>query len=182
MKAAMAATMPSGFICALPSIVHTSASSTFSANSGRRAKLGAAVRGVRWRPGRSGRRGYGARLRCLAVELGLLEDDERLLVQFRPDGDVCNVGHVVVGQPIDVVHDARLVRLDGGENEQVLRAGEWRGRGGVRARKGMNASRFGGAGTRTRQGCARMAGQVAPAGCGYRRTSSSGGRSSRAVR
>ena len=33
MKASMAATIPSGVICALPSIVHTSGSSTLSANS-----------------------------------------------------------------------------------------------------------------------------------------------------
>lgn len=56
----------------------------------------------------------------LAVQLRLLEDDERLLVQLRADGDVCDVGHVEVGEAVDVVHHARLVRLDGGEDEQVL--------------------------------------------------------------
>mmetsp|Transcript_37454 Transcript_37454/g.84891 ORF Transcript_37454/g.84891 Transcript_37454/m.84891 type:complete len:394 (+) Transcript_37454:1675-2856(+) len=56
----------------------------------------------------------------LAVQLGLLEDDESLLVQLRADGDVGDVGHVVIVEPVDVVHDARCVGLDGGEDEQVL--------------------------------------------------------------
>ena len=60
------------------------------------------------------------RLGRLAVQLGLLEDDERLLVQLRADGDVGDVGHVVVVEPVDVVHDARLVGLDGGQDEQFL--------------------------------------------------------------
>ena len=48
-------------------------------------------------------------------QLGLLEDDERLLVQLRSDGDVSDFGNVVVVEPVDVVHDARLVGL-----QQVL--------------------------------------------------------------
>ena len=59
-------------------------------------------------------------LRRLAVQLRLLEDHERFLVQLGADGDVGDVGHVVVAQPVNVVHHARLVRLDCREDEQVL--------------------------------------------------------------
>ena len=40
--------------------------------------------------------------------------------KLRADGDVRNVGHVVVVEAVDVVHDARRVRLNGGEDEEVL--------------------------------------------------------------
>eukprot|EP00964_Phaeocystis_antarctica_P158628 scaffold129390_cov60-Phaeocystis_antarctica.AAC.1 len=48
-------------------------------------------------------------------QLGLLEDDERLLVQLRSNGDVGDFGNDVVVEPVYVVHDARLVGL-----QQVL--------------------------------------------------------------
>ena len=67
--------------CALPNITQTSPSSMGLG------ELGRAL---------DGRDVVDEHLGRLAVQLGLLEDDERLLVQLRADGDVGDVGHVVV--------------------------------------------------------------------------------------
>ena len=56
--------------------------------------------------------------RC--VDIKLAEDGKGLLVQLVADGNVGNVGSVVVVQACDVLHDARAVGLDGGQDEQVL--------------------------------------------------------------
>mmetsp|Transcript_25740 Transcript_25740/g.76640 ORF Transcript_25740/g.76640 Transcript_25740/m.76640 type:complete len:1065 (+) Transcript_25740:1273-4467(+) len=62
------------------------------------------------------------RLHGLGVEVALLVDQEGLLVeQVRlPEGDLGDLGAVVVVKAVDVVHDARLVGLDGREDEEVL--------------------------------------------------------------
>ena len=52
--------------------------------------------------------------------LKFLEDGESLFVKFCSDGDVCNVRGVIVVQAGDVLHDLGLVRLDGGQDKQVL--------------------------------------------------------------
>lgn len=54
------------------------------------------------------------------VHLKLLEDGKGLFVQFRGDGNVGNVGGVVVVEAVDVLHDTRSVSLDGSQNEQIL--------------------------------------------------------------
>ena len=54
------------------------------------------------------------------VDLELAKDGERLLVQLAADGDVGDVGRVVVVQAVDVLHDARAIGLNGREYEQVL--------------------------------------------------------------
>ena len=59
----------------------------------------------------------------IKVQVELLENRERLLVQLVADGDLANLRAVERVQPVDVVHHARLVRLDGGEDEQVLQVG-----------------------------------------------------------
>ena len=62
-----------------------------------------------------------AHVRCLTA-LKLLIDKKCLLVQLvlLADGDLGNIGTVVVLQALDVVHDAHLIGLDGGEDEQIL--------------------------------------------------------------
>ena len=83
----------------LPNITQTSSSSM------RLGELGRAL---------DGRDVVNERLGRLAVQLGLLEDDERLLVQLRADGDWrCRACRSIV-EPVDVVHG-----LDGGQDEQV---------------------------------------------------------------
>ncbi len=54
------------------------------------------------------------------VDLKLLKDGEGLFVQFVADGDVGDVGSVVIVQPVDVLHDPRPVRFDGRQDQQVL--------------------------------------------------------------
>mmetsp|Transcript_5001 Transcript_5001/g.13054 ORF Transcript_5001/g.13054 Transcript_5001/m.13054 type:complete len:1209 (-) Transcript_5001:895-4521(-) len=54
------------------------------------------------------------------VQLELAVNGERLLVQLAAHGNLSHRRTVERVEAVDVVHDARLVRLDGGENEQVL--------------------------------------------------------------
>ena len=54
------------------------------------------------------------------VDVELLEDGEGLLKELVADGDVGDVGGVVVVQAVDVLHDARAVCLDGRQDQKVL--------------------------------------------------------------
>ena len=54
------------------------------------------------------------------VDVKLLEDGEGLLKELIADGDVGDVGRVVVVQPVDVLHHAGAVRLDGRQDQEVL--------------------------------------------------------------
>ena len=56
--------------------------------------------------------------RC--VDLKLFEYRESFLVEFAADGDVCDVGGVVVVEAIDVLHDATAVGFDRRQDQQVL--------------------------------------------------------------
>jgi hypothetical protein len=56
----------------------------------------------------------------MITHLKFLEDGERLLVELGPDGDVGNVRRIVVVQPVDVLHHLAVVRLDGGQDQEVL--------------------------------------------------------------
>jgi hypothetical protein len=56
----------------------------------------------------------------MITHLKFLEDGECLLVELRPDGDVGNVRRIVVVQPVDVLHHLAVIRLDGGQDEEVL--------------------------------------------------------------
>ena len=57
---------------------------------------------------------------CLRVLLVLLEDEECLLVQAVLDGNLGNLGDVVVLELVDVADDLALVRTDSCQHEQVL--------------------------------------------------------------
>ena len=57
---------------------------------------------------------------CLRVLLVLLEDEECLLVQAVLDGDLRDLGDVVVLELVDVADDLALVRTDSCQHEQVL--------------------------------------------------------------
>ena len=57
---------------------------------------------------------------CLRVLLVLLEDEECLLVQAVLDGDLRDLGDVVVLELVDVADDLALVRTDSRQHEQVL--------------------------------------------------------------
>lgn len=57
--------------------------------------------------------------RC--VDVKLLEDGKRLLIELTADGNVGNVWRVVVVQPVDVLHDAGAVGFDGGQDKQILK-------------------------------------------------------------
>ena len=61
---------------------------------------------------------YGAK-----TNLELLKDGERLLVEFSSDSNVSDIRGVVVVQTGDVLHNLGLVRLYGGEDEEVLQVG-----------------------------------------------------------
>ncbi len=56
----------------------------------------------------------------MITDLKFLEDGECLLVELGPDGDVGNIRGIVVVQPVDVLHHLAVVRLDGGQDEEVL--------------------------------------------------------------
>ncbi len=56
----------------------------------------------------------------MITHLKFLEYGECLLVELGPDGDVGNIRGIVVVQPVDVLHHLAVVRLDGGQNEEVL--------------------------------------------------------------
>ena len=58
------------------------------------------------------------------IDFKLSEDCERLLEQFVANGDVRDVGGVVVVQSIDVFHDTRSVCLDRRQDQQVLQIPE----------------------------------------------------------
>ena len=62
---------------------------------------------------------YGAK-----TNLELLKDCERLLVEFSSDSNVSDIRGVVVVQTGDVLHNLGLVRLYGGEDEEVLQVPE----------------------------------------------------------
>ena len=57
---------------------------------------------------------------CLCVLLVLLEDEECLLVQAVLDGNLGDLGDVVVLELVDVADDLALVRTDSCQHEQVL--------------------------------------------------------------
>ena len=61
---------------------------------------------------------------CVDVEL--LEDGEGLFVEFGADGEIGDVGRVVVVQSVDVFHHARPVRFDRRQNQQILQVSEAR--------------------------------------------------------
>ncbi len=56
----------------------------------------------------------------MMTHLKFLEDGECLLVELGPDGDVGNIRGIVVVQPVDVLHHLAVVRLDSGQDEEVL--------------------------------------------------------------
>jgi hypothetical protein len=56
----------------------------------------------------------------MITHLKFLEDGECLLVELGPDGDVGNIRGIVVVQPVDVLHHLAVIRLDGGQDEEVL--------------------------------------------------------------
>lgn len=49
-----------------------------------------------------------------------MEDGKGLLIQCTADGNVCNIWGIVVVQAVDVFHDPSTVRLDGGQDQQIL--------------------------------------------------------------
>lgn len=59
-------------------------------------------------------------LHCRGVDVELSEDGESLLEELVADGDVGDVGGVVVVQAVDVLHNAGAVGLDGGQDQEVL--------------------------------------------------------------
>ena len=55
-----------------------------------------------------------------SVDIELFEDGESFLVELIGNGDVGDVGGVIVIQTVDVLHDAAAVGFDGRQDEQVL--------------------------------------------------------------
>lgn len=56
--------------------------------------------------------------RCVDVELS--KDSKGFLKELAADGNVGDVGGVVVVQAVDVFHDASAVGFNGGQDEQIL--------------------------------------------------------------
>ena len=54
------------------------------------------------------------------VNLELLEDCESLFIKLAADGDVSDVGGVIVVEARDVLHHPRAVCFDGSQDQQVL--------------------------------------------------------------
>ena len=62
-------------------------------------------------------------LHCVHVEVKLLEDSKRFFVQLITRSNFTNLRAVERIESVDVIHDARRIRLDSGEDEQVLQVG-----------------------------------------------------------
>ena len=54
------------------------------------------------------------------MQIKLLEDGKGFFVQLVTGGNLTDLRTVERVESVDVIHDARCVRLDGGKDEQVL--------------------------------------------------------------
>lgn len=61
------------------------------------------------------------RLYCRGVDIKFLEDGKCFLIELTADGDVGDVGGVVVIQARDVVHHTSVVSFDCSQNQQILK-------------------------------------------------------------
>lgn len=58
-----------------------------------------------------------AHLDCSGVNIKLVEDGKRLLIQCIADGNACDIWGIAIVQAADVFHDPNMVCLDGSQDQ-----------------------------------------------------------------